>query len=186
MKTTLITLAFAAGLVAAQQGVPTCAQPCVGALTSGDSIGGCKALDVKCICEKGSLLDNLACCLEKSCDDAGKEAAVKYALQICGSAGVTNIPTAVVCKAGASSTAADSSASKTAVAAADTTTSEDHSSSTKTDEPTSATTQHTGDHTSGEAATKTESTTSSSTGVAGVLNAPVGMVGAALLGLFAL
>jgi cobalamin biosynthesis Mg chelatase CobN len=168
---------------------PTIQQPCVNDITSGGSIGGCKALDIKCVCENGSLLDNLACCLEKNCDEAGKEAAVKYAAQICGSAGVKDIPTEVVCKSEASKTGESSSKtesksdeSKTAGAAEQTKTGEQSSTETGEHHTTSGT------HTAADQATRTSesSTESTSTGEAMGLNAPVGMVGAAILGMLAL
>lgn len=85
---------------------------CIADITVGGKIGGCDSLKIDCICKNGSLLDGIACCLEKNCDASGKQEAVDYAKKICGAAGVKDIPTEVVCKKGAESTSSSSSGGK--------------------------------------------------------------------------
>ncbi|KAF5616651.1 cell wall protein [Fusarium sp. NRRL 52700] len=112
MKLSVFTSVLLAGLVAAQQEkLPTCAEPCVTKYTTGGGIAGCGQLDVKCICSNKDFLSGIACCLEDKCDASGKEAAVKYAKQICSTAGVTNLPDEVTCDKNAASGTPTSSAS---------------------------------------------------------------------------
>lgn len=65
--------------------------------TSGNNVAGCKQLEIKCVCANKDFLDGVACCLEDACDQAGKDAAVQFAQQICSTAGV-DVPDKVVCK----------------------------------------------------------------------------------------
>jgi hypothetical protein len=141
--------------------------PCVDAITSGGRIGGCKPLDIACICENGSLLDSIACCLEEKCDAAGKEAAVKYASQICGSDGVKDIPTEVVCKTTASETG-----TKTSEAV--------NSASTAAEQSADSTTG------TGTGTAAAQSTSATETDAAAGVSAPVGLMGAMLFGWLAL
>ncbi|KAF5973812.1 CFEM domain-containing protein [Fusarium coicis] len=104
MKLSVFTSVLLAGLVAAQQEkLPKCAQPCVDKYTTGGGVAGCGQLDVKCICSNKNFLSGIACCLEDKCDAAGKETAVKYAKQICSTAGVTDLPDEVTCDKSAAS-----------------------------------------------------------------------------------
>ncbi|KAM5355915.1 hypothetical protein ACJ41O_002561 [Fusarium nematophilum] len=115
MKSFLVSAALFAGLVVAQAGkLPSCAQSCVDKYTTGDGIAGCGQLEVKCICSNENFLDGIACCLEDQCDQEGIAAAIKYAGQICSSAGV-DVPDEVVCKdkGSGSSTSADSTGTST-------------------------------------------------------------------------
>lgn len=94
--------------------------------TTGNAIAGCKNGNVKCICENEDFLNGIACCLTDTCDDAGKAAAVKFAQQICSTAGVT-VPEEVTCNnssATESAAAASGSSSSAAAASASGTTSE--------------------------------------------------------------
>lgn len=77
--------------------------------TTGNAIAGCKNGNVKCICENDEFLNGIACCLTDACDDAGKAAAVKFAQQICSTAGVT-VPEEVTCNNSTSSSSATESA----------------------------------------------------------------------------
>ncbi|CAM1506852.1 Fc.00g064930.m01.CDS01 [Cosmosporella sp. VM-42] len=117
MKSAIFSIALLAGLVAAQSNsVPSCAAPCLNEYTSGNNIAGCKNGAVKCICENDDFLDGIACCLDQRCDEKGKAAAVKFAQQICSTAGVT-VPDEVVCKnttSTESGSATESAASETA------------------------------------------------------------------------
>ncbi|KAF9761912.1 hypothetical protein IL306_003632 [Fusarium sp. DS 682] len=98
MKLSVFTSVLLAGLVAAQQEkLPKCAQPCVDKYTTGGGVAGCGQLDVKCICSNKDFLSGIACCLEDKCDSASKETAVKYAKQICSTAGVNDLPDQVTC-----------------------------------------------------------------------------------------
>lgn len=87
--------------------------------TTGNAIAGCKNGNVKCICENEDFLNGIACCLTDACDDAGKAAAVKFAQQICSTAGVT-VPEEVTCNnsSATESAAASASASSSSAAAA--------------------------------------------------------------------
>lgn len=105
--------AVLAGLTSAQNGLPTCAQSCVTRYTSGSEIGGCTNLDVACICSNSSFLSGIACCLADACEAADEATAVAYAQNLCRTAGVTNLPSAVSCASTASSTASGASSSAT-------------------------------------------------------------------------
>ncbi|KAI9171482.1 GPI anchored CFEM domain protein C [Paramyrothecium foliicola] len=122
----IFSLALLVGLVAAQaDGIPACARECVTSYTSGDRIAGCTSFDVKCICSNNDdFLSGIACCLEDACDQAGKDAAVTYAKEICSGSGV-EVPSEVVCQSAASSSASSAPAttSGTATPAAETSTS---------------------------------------------------------------
>ncbi|KAF4425175.1 cell wall protein [Fusarium austroafricanum] len=104
MKLSVFTSVLLAGLVAAQQEkLPKCAQPCVDKYTTGGGVAGCGQLDIKCICSNKNFLSGIACCLDEKCDAQGKETAVKYAKQICSTAGVTDLPNEVKCDKSAAS-----------------------------------------------------------------------------------
>jgi hypothetical protein len=49
-------------------GLPDCASTCV---TS--SFGGCKSIDVECICKNTEFLSSLGCCMSKACDEADQQ-----------------------------------------------------------------------------------------------------------------
>jgi cobalamin biosynthesis Mg chelatase CobN len=109
MKTAILSLAFAAGLVTAQlQEVPDCAVPCVNEYTNGNKIAECGQLDIKCICSNQEFLDGIACCLEDACDQEGRDQAVAFARQICSTEDV-EVPEDVVCKRSSSSASEESS-----------------------------------------------------------------------------
>ncbi|QSZ29743.1 hypothetical protein DSL72_004260 [Monilinia vaccinii-corymbosi] len=100
MKANFIALALTsvlAGLTSAQNGLPTCAQSCVGEYTSGSKIAGCSNIDIGCICSNSTFLSGISCCLTPACGDADKQIAVAYAQNLCKIAGVTNLPDAVTC-----------------------------------------------------------------------------------------
>ncbi|KAL4730549.1 hypothetical protein ACLX1H_002585 [Fusarium chlamydosporum] len=79
-----------------------------------------------------NFLSGIACCLEEKCDTEGKDTAVKYAKQICSTAGVTDLPDDVTCDKSAASGSASSSgtASGTATGATTSTSSESQASAT--------------------------------------------------------
>lgn len=125
MKASFVVLA-GASLVAAQNGLPTCAESCVSNFTTGQEIGGCNSLDIKCICSQQTFLSDIACCLAGACDAADQQTAIGYAQNICGTAGVT-VPSSVVCTANATttgnaSTSATASATKSTTSSTTTTT----------------------------------------------------------------
>jgi hypothetical protein len=114
MKLSVFTSVVLAGLVAAQQEkLPKCAQPCVDQYTTGGGVAGCGQLDIKCICSNQNFLSGIACCLEEKCDTEGKDAAVKYAKQICSTAGVKDLPDDVKCDKSAASGSASSATGAT-------------------------------------------------------------------------
>jgi hypothetical protein len=98
MKSVLASVLLAGlGLVAAQlDGIPSCAQDCIGKYVTGGGIAGCGQLDIKCICSNEEFIQGISCCLEDACDTAGKDAAVSYAAKICSGEGVT-VPSEVTC-----------------------------------------------------------------------------------------
>jgi cobalamin biosynthesis Mg chelatase CobN len=192
MKASIFSLALVAGLAAAQSDkIPSCATSCISKYTTGDGIAGCGQLDIKCICSNDDFLNGIACCLKDKCDTAGQAAAVKYAQQICSTAGVT-VPDEVTCKessSSASASASSASASASAKAsAASKSVSEMMSSATEaetaTDMSASATTavESSGTATGSSSAA---SSTSSGAAMAG-LDTAGGVMGAIMALLFAL
>ncbi|KAF5544081.1 CFEM domain-containing protein [Fusarium mexicanum] len=122
MKLSVFTSVLLAGLVAAQEKLPKCAQPCVDEYTTGGGVAGCGQLDVKCICSNKSFLSGIACCLEDKCNASDQETAVKYAKQICSTAGVTNLPDQVTCDKSAASGSASGTTTPTSSASSSQTT----------------------------------------------------------------
>ncbi|KAH8676348.1 hypothetical protein BX600DRAFT_432861 [Xylariales sp. PMI_506] len=103
-----ITILALASLAAGQLGdLPTCAKSCLTEFTSGDNIGGCAAINAKCICAQSTFIDGIACCLAGACDSADQSSAVTYAVSFCAIQGVS-VPTAVSCTSTAASTVAAS------------------------------------------------------------------------------
>ncbi|KAK4140369.1 uncharacterized protein C8A04DRAFT_39967 [Dichotomopilus funicola] len=98
--TAFLTLALAgSSLVAAQLGLPDCAQNCANSFLQG-GIGNC-GRDVECICRDKSFLGEIACCLAGDCNEADQKQAVAAAANICKAVGVNDLPTAVACSTGA-------------------------------------------------------------------------------------
>ncbi|KEY74087.1 hypothetical protein S7711_05339 [Stachybotrys chartarum IBT 7711] len=91
--------------------------PCVNQFTSGQQIAGCQQLDIACICGNENFLSDIACCVADTCDEAGQEAAVEYARQICSAQGI-DTPEDVVCR---NSTSTSQAATTTTAAASSTT-----------------------------------------------------------------
>jgi len=110
MKLSAVAIALTALLIGAVaqslSGLPSCAQSCVQLPSS------CSQLDIKCICSTQTFISAITCCVARTCNQADQETTVKFAQQLCGSAGVS-VPSSVVCSSGASSI---SSASKTSSA----------------------------------------------------------------------
>ncbi|GAD96367.1 CFEM domain protein, putative [Paecilomyces variotii No. 5] len=174
MKFSAIIVAFSAllGTAAAQSqdlsALPDCAKNCA----LGSIPKSCSLIDVKCICTTGSFIDSISCCIKNACSPKDQDATLKFAKQICGSAGVTDLPNSVTCSSSASGTAtsaASTGASSTAGAAAATSTSGSGSGSG------SATTPVPGSVPTGAAILSTQNHNAGFVAVVGALAAGIGM-----------
>ncbi|KAL4975753.1 hypothetical protein BDW66DRAFT_136762 [Aspergillus desertorum] len=160
MKSHILTLALAACLssVIAQSlpGLPACAQDCAnGAIPS-----KCSPVDVECICATRSFVDDMACCVGKSCNGDDQKTALDFANGICGGAGVSDLPQSATC-------ASDATTTPTATATATVTTTEATTidgETTTTAGSTEAVTTTTGvDETTSKTSTETDTSTQTST-----------------------
>ncbi|PQE25273.1 CFEM domain-containing protein [Rutstroemia sp. NJR-2017a WRK4] len=125
MKSTFILAVTAAlaSLTSAQDGLPSCAKTCTNTFTSTNgNIGGCKSLDIACICSSPTFLSDIACCLTDQCNAADQATAVQFAQNICKTSGVTNLPSAVTCASSAAPSSSLSAASDSSSAATGATT----------------------------------------------------------------
>ncbi|KAH0491256.1 hypothetical protein TgHK011_002693 [Trichoderma gracile] len=187
MKASVLSLVFLSGLVAAQ--IPDCATGCVTKYTTGTSIAGCGQLDIACICKNSDFLNGIACCLASACDKDGQAQAVKYAKQICSSAGVST-PDNVVCNENSSSATEsatatdDSSTTATSGSSESTTAAESSETATADSSSSAAATTNSASRTTGSSATRASQTDSSasqtSTNVAAPLASAGSLVGAAI------
>ncbi|KAL4750794.1 hypothetical protein BDW72DRAFT_193590 [Aspergillus terricola var. indicus] len=159
MKSHLLTLILAVCLssVMAQSlpGLPDCAQDCAtGAIPS-----KCSPVDVECICATRSFVDDMACCVGKSCnaDDQKivSQAALDFANGICGGAGVSDLPQSATCGSDATTTAATTTATVTNT---ETTTSDGKTTTTTATYTETATSTTESDQTSSETSTEAAST----------------------------
>ncbi|KAL6904353.1 hypothetical protein GGI43DRAFT_317657 [Trichoderma evansii] len=175
MKASIASLVFTAALAAAQDlsGLPSCATACVTKFTTGTQIGGCKQLDIGCICGNADFLNGIACCLASACSKSDQNTAISFAQQICSSSGVT-VPDQVVCK-DSSSTQAGSGTATGQSGSSKTTGSSDSSSTGSSD---SSSTGSSGSSTTGssDSSTTAADTTSApaSTGTGSTTAAPTG------------
>ncbi|KAJ9347460.1 hypothetical protein DTO027B9_9194 [Paecilomyces variotii] len=96
--------------------LPDCAKNCA----LGSIPKSCSVIDVKCICTTGSFIDSISCCIKDACSPSDQEATLKFAKQICGSAGVTNLPNSVTCSSSASGTPTPAASTGGAAAATST------------------------------------------------------------------
>ncbi|KXT09090.1 hypothetical protein AC579_5297 [Pseudocercospora musae] len=111
MYTIATTIALLTSAVLAQiPGLPECSQTCI------TDYGGCNQVDVKCICSNVPLLTKLSCCVSQKCDAQGQADVISFADSLCGSYGVTTLPTAAGCTGSESGAAASSTATATATA----------------------------------------------------------------------
>ncbi|KAL6235169.1 hypothetical protein BDW75DRAFT_251078 [Aspergillus navahoensis] len=161
-----LTLAACLGSIVAQSlpGLPACAQDCAnGAVPS-----KCSPVDVECICATRSFIDDMACCVGKSCeaDDQKKltiivqQVALDFANGICGGAGVSDLPQSATCATDAATTTATATATVTTTAA----TTNDGETATSTAVSTETVTTTTeSDETSSETSTETATSTSADT-----------------------
>ncbi|KAK1249231.1 hypothetical protein MKX07_002747 [Trichoderma sp. CBMAI-0711] len=188
MKASMLSLIFLSGLAAAQ--IPDCATGCVTKYTTGTSIAGCGQLDIACICKNADFLNGIACCLTSACDKDGQAAAVKYAKQICSSAGVST-PDDVVCNENSSSatesataTNDDSSSTATTGASSESSTAESSETATADSSSSALATTNSASRTTGTSATGASQTAASasqtSTNVAAPLASAGSLVGAAI------
>ncbi|KAG6001818.1 hypothetical protein E4U21_003780 [Claviceps maximensis] len=117
MKSTLVILALATGLVAAQapqlDKIPKCAYSCVSSYIVGSNIAGCAPADIACVCGNTSFLGDISCCLEKDCSKEDIQSTIQFASGLCNAAGVKT-PTQLVCNKNAGSASASASGSSTA------------------------------------------------------------------------
>ncbi|OJJ47456.1 hypothetical protein ASPZODRAFT_24385 [Penicilliopsis zonata CBS 506.65] len=97
--------------------LPTCAQSCAtNAIPS-----SCSLIDIKCICESGTFITDIACCVASSCDSADQEKTIEYADELCGSAGVSDLPQSATCATTANSTTTASTSGASGVSSSNTT-----------------------------------------------------------------
>ncbi|KAL4776243.1 hypothetical protein BDW60DRAFT_80640 [Aspergillus nidulans var. acristatus] len=155
MKSHLLALILAVCLssVIAQSlpGLPDCAQGCAnGAIPS-----KCSPVDVECICATRSFIDDMACCVGKSCNADDQKTALDFANGICGGAGVSDLPQSATCASDATTTTATASATVTNIEAT--------TSDGKTTTTTAVTSTTESDQTSTEAASSTSADTSTQT-----------------------
>ncbi|KAL2828683.1 hypothetical protein BDW59DRAFT_159481 [Aspergillus cavernicola] len=150
MKLQFLALALVACLSSAaaqgMPGLPACAQDCA----TGAIPDACGLIDVECICAERTFIDDMACCVGKSCQPEDQDAALEFANGICGGAGITDLPQSATCRGDSTSTttATDttsdeattttSSGSSPSEAATTTTDGELSSSETITETPTSS------------------------------------------------
>ncbi|KAF2206350.1 hypothetical protein CERZMDRAFT_108084 [Cercospora zeae-maydis SCOH1-5] len=66
--------------------IPQCAQPCV------LDYGNCREGDVRCVCSNTPLLEGYRTCVLRNCNAAGAQQVYAYAVNLCGSYGVTSLP----------------------------------------------------------------------------------------------
>ncbi|KAL4821618.1 hypothetical protein BDW67DRAFT_149120 [Aspergillus spinulosporus] len=153
MKSHLLALILAVCLssVIAQSlpGLPDCAQDCAnGAIPS-----KCSPVDVECICATRSFIDDMACCVGKSCNADDQKTALDFANGICGGAGVSDLPQSATCAGDATTTTANAT-----VTTSESKTTTTTATSTETDTSTTES-----DQTSTEAASSTLADTSTQT-----------------------
>ncbi|KAF2474754.1 uncharacterized protein BDR25DRAFT_301396 [Lindgomyces ingoldianus] len=148
--------------------LPKCAQTCFG-----NNLGGCNALDFKCVCSNSALIAGLSCCVSQTCTPTEQESTIKVAVQLCNAYQVS-VPTSASCAAsqtGASTAAPSASGASRNVTAAITSGASAASTGAKTS-------------VSGAAASGPPSQ-AGSTGAAPLQTAGAGLVGVAIAGLMA-
>ncbi|PYH94446.1 putative CFEM domain protein [Aspergillus ellipticus CBS 707.79] len=110
MKLRHVSVALLASLssVVAQgmEGLPACARDCA----TNSIPKSCKAIDVNCICSDKSFITGISCCVANACSLQDQQAALTFAQQICGGAGVTDLPQSASCTSGSTETASGTSA----------------------------------------------------------------------------
>ncbi|KAI9670357.1 MAG: hypothetical protein M1817_004400 [Caeruleum heppii] len=101
VSTTLVLSAFSAVALAQVNlgDLPSCARGCIGTSVN---VPGCNGLDIRCICSNQSFLGDIACCLQRECNQSDQENAVRFASSLCSSAGV-DVPDSVACGSSSSS-----------------------------------------------------------------------------------
>lgn len=94
MLTTCLSTVVAQGL----EGLPDCAKDCA----TGSIPKQCQAIDIACICADKSFINNISCCVANKCSKDQQDAVIKFANQICGGAGVNDLPKSASCASGSS------------------------------------------------------------------------------------
>ncbi|PYH29724.1 CFEM domain-containing protein [Aspergillus neoniger CBS 115656] len=121
MKLYHVSLALFAGLgLVAGQGMdslPPCARDCA----TGSIPKTCKAIDVNCICSDKSFITGISCCVASTCSAEDQTSALNFAQQICGGAGVTDLPQSASCTSGNTASATLQTTGTTTGASATTT-----------------------------------------------------------------
>ncbi|KAI8653939.1 CFEM domain-containing protein [Fusarium sp. Ph1] len=86
--------------------LPSCATSCFTTFDgqSPSANTTCSDLDIKCICQDGTFLDSMICCLHEACSDSDRESAEAYSRSLCKSMGVT-MPSGLGCSTNTSSSA---------------------------------------------------------------------------------
>ncbi|KAE8349141.1 hypothetical protein BDV28DRAFT_141875 [Aspergillus coremiiformis] len=155
MKLHYISLILAACLstVFAQSldGLPNCAKDCA----TGSIPKQCQPIDVACICGDKSFINNISCCVANKCSKDQQNAVIKFASQICGGAGINDLPKGASCTSGSSSateTSSGSSASNKSATTATGTAATSTSSKSESDTKTSSTSASSATTSSGGAA----------------------------------
>ncbi|KAI9884727.1 MAG: hypothetical protein M1823_003471 [Watsoniomyces obsoletus] len=80
-------------------GLPSCARACVGTSVN---VPGCQGLDIRCICSNRDFLNNISCCIQRSCSAEEQASTIRFASGLCATAGV-NVPTEATCPSGSAS-----------------------------------------------------------------------------------
>ncbi|KAL4779095.1 hypothetical protein BJX76DRAFT_365521 [Aspergillus varians] len=153
LQSLALTLTACLSSVAAQgmSGLPSCAQACA----TGSIPSECSLIDVECICAERSFINDMACCVAKSCEAKDQAAALDFANGICGGAGITELPKSAACASNGTTTQSNATATETA-----TTSSEGDETSTKSSTSTQ-TASSTASSTEADTATQSETSTAS-------------------------
>ncbi|KAJ9645259.1 hypothetical protein H2201_005605 [Coniosporium apollinis] len=81
MRFSALALAAYFGALAVAQStsiadLPVCARNCVGS-----NLGGCNAIDVRCICSNTDYISGLSCCVLNSCSPEDQQRTIDFALK---------------------------------------------------------------------------------------------------------
>ncbi|RMJ22324.1 CFEM domain protein [Aspergillus sp. HF37] len=96
MKLQYLSLGLSFVLGAAAQGIGDLA-PCAQKCATGSLPESCSMIDVKCICSAISFINDMSCCVAKSCPKDKQQQALGYASKICHGAGVSDLPKSPSC-----------------------------------------------------------------------------------------
>ncbi|KAJ6020847.1 hypothetical protein N7540_006351 [Penicillium herquei] len=176
---TALAFAMISAATAQLGDLPTCAKSC-----ATDAIPASCGVDVACICESGTFIADVACCIVGVCTEEEQEETLKAADAICSAGGVTGLPTTVACTTGASATGnATKTATATGTDTSSTASSKSTSTSSSTNKATSATSAASG--TSATSATDATATSTATGAAAAIQNKEASFMAAAAVGLAA-